>query len=164
MENTQQVEMNWAELGLDATGALDAKVKEVTLPNIPTLSAGKPGLEEGQTVRGTVVIPVEKIYSDKFEFGQEDADGRVYNDRIVLRSNTGKEFGIWLGGVLRNTAKLLQAGDYVVITYTGKSDKGFKKGQQPAHMFDVLASDAEGNDIPLASRREAARAAAASMN
>ncbi len=162
MENT---EMNLADLGLNAAGTLDGKVKDVSLPNIPTLSAGKPGLEEGQSVRGTVVIPVEKIYSDKFEFGQEDEDGRVYNDRIVLRSNTGKEYAVWLGGVLRNTAKLLQAGDYVVITYKGKSDKGFKKGQQPAHMFDIQATDAEGNDIPLASRREAARAAhAASMN
>lgn len=70
---------------------------------------------------------------------------RLHHFRVVTPSGEvlPKTFGIWSAGVLDAMLKRIDRGAVLAITYEGKADKAFKKGQTPPHLFKLRGKGIE---------------------
>jgi hypothetical protein len=158
-EQIETPKFNPNEFGMSEKVKGEENAAPMEMPKYPILSideAKKSFVEQdgtavGVTLKGTVVTPWNKIYTDKGK-RKDEGDGRKYSDNIVLRSPNGKLFGIWLTGDMRSQAKKLIPGDFMRVTYLGRALEPRPGAEDRHHMFEFAFTDANGAAINLGAR------------
>lgn len=115
----------------------------------PTVNAGMPGFEKGQTIFGNY-LTTKRCYGNTFNNPRTDERGREYRDLHILEGlkvnpETGKrpKIGIWSNGTLGGVLPRLEPGTFVGIRYLGQKETALKKGQNPPHEFRFIGKGGE---------------------
>jgi hypothetical protein len=122
-------------------------------------SAGQPGFEKGVTklgiYKGTKLCVSTKEKKPRWK-ALDGKPGKVCKKLHIFQcATTGGEvlktfFGLWHTGTLTAALQRIKRESLIAVTYLGQSDKPFREGDTPPHMFKIRGKGIEVKMTDLA--------------